>query len=32
MGSWNGETLSGRITSDPAGRSVVGTFELTPGI
>jgi hypothetical protein len=32
MGSWNGETLSGRITSDPAGRNVVGTFELTPGI
>ena len=32
MGSWNGETLSGRITSDPAGRNVVGTFELSPGI
>ena len=32
VGSWNGEKLSGRITSDPAGRNAVGTFELTPGI
>jgi hypothetical protein len=32
FGSWNGETLSGRITTDPAGRNAVGSFELTPGL
>jgi hypothetical protein len=32
VGNWNGEKLSGRITTDPAGRNAVGTFELTPGI
>jgi hypothetical protein len=30
LGSWDGETLSGNISRDEAGRDVVGTFELRP--
>jgi hypothetical protein len=30
LGEWDGETLSGNIARDEAGRSVVGTFELKP--
>jgi hypothetical protein len=29
--AWDGEKLKGRFSSDPAGRNVVGTFELSPG-
>ena len=28
QGQWNGETLSGEITKDEAGRNATGTFEL----
>ena len=28
LGQWDGETLSGDIAKDEAGRNVVGTFEL----
>jgi hypothetical protein len=29
--AWDGEKLKGRFSSDPAGRNVVGSFELSPG-
>jgi hypothetical protein len=32
LGNWDGEKLTGRITTDPGGRNAVGSFELTPGI
>ena len=31
QGAWDGEKLKGRITRDPGGSNVVGTFELRPG-
>jgi FHA domain/IPT/TIG domain len=30
IGKWDGQTLSGSISNDPAGREVVATFELRP--
>jgi hypothetical protein len=27
-GQWDGETLKGNVTTDAAGKNVVGTFEL----
>ena len=30
VGKWDGQTLSGSISNDPAGQEVVGTFELRP--
>jgi hypothetical protein len=30
LGAWDGETLSGDISRDQAGRDVVGSFELRP--
>jgi hypothetical protein len=30
IGKWDGQTLSGSISNDPAGRDVVATFELRP--
>lgn len=31
LGSWDGERVKGRISSDAAGRNAVGSFELTAG-
>jgi hypothetical protein len=30
VGQWDGEVLSGQISSDPAGAQPMGTFELRP--
>lgn len=30
VGKWDGQTLSGKISSDPAGTQPLGTFELRP--
>ena len=30
IGKWNGETISGAVSSDANGSAPVGTFELSP--
>jgi hypothetical protein len=29
-GQWDGARIKGRMTSDPEGRTALGTFELAP--
>jgi hypothetical protein len=31
QGRWDGQKVSGTVSVDPAGRTPIGTFELTPG-